>query len=171
MKKFVESKTNEIKTHLIFISDYSNVHEDELKSFMQKTVKKYEIDSVMVTTIQIWRHHLITKERMENYCKGKELQKESVNDDFESLIQNLRLGKQPDNWRSTYFLPKLTTKELKLVQSKDLNYLDTFLKRDPDVDEAEMKLSESKSKFVYAVQSSAGMRASSLPSPQFATFF
>ena len=51
----------------------------------------------------------------------------------------------------TYYLPKLTKEELKLVGRKDPIYLETFGLTDPDVDEIEMRMSESKSKFVEAV--------------------
>ena len=37
---------------------------------------------------------------------------------------------------------------MKLVERKDISYLDTFNVLNPDVPEAEMKLSESDSKFV-----------------------
>ena len=50
----------------------------------------------------------------------------------------------------TYFLPMLTTKEIELVEQKNYSYLKTFMGSIPDVDEAEMRLSESNSKFVYA---------------------
>ena len=90
---------------------------------------------------------------MESYCKGEEDRKDSVNDDLESLFENSRLGKEPDEEVKTYFLPKLTKKELELVERRDTSYLQTFLEavywgRNPDVDETEMMLSESDSKYV-----------------------
>ena len=103
----------------------------------------------MVTSIQMWRSKLITKEAMEKYCKGEEKRKDSVNDDLESFFEDLRLGKEPDENVRTYFLPKLTEKEMALIEQKDISYLETFGLPNPDVPEAEMKLSESNSKFVY----------------------
>ena len=51
----------------------------------------------------------------------------------------------------TYFLPKLTNKELKLVESKDRSYFQTFhYSNATDVDEEEMMLSESDSKYVQS---------------------
>ena len=95
------------------------------------------------------RHDLITKEKMENYCKGNDdFSKLSVNDDLESLFEDIRLGQEPVDEVSAYFLPKLTKKELELVEIKDASYLETFVWSNPDVSEAEMKLSESDSKFV-----------------------
>ena len=104
----------------------------------------------MVTSILLLRRYLITKEKMELYCKGEEDEKDSVNDDLESLFENIRLGKEPDEYVWTYFLPKLTEEELKLVERRDTSYLQTFLHSlNADVNETEMMLSESDSKYVY----------------------
>ena len=112
-------------------------------------MKKYKLKSVMVTFIYMSRRELITKEKMENYCKGNDdNRKHSVNDDLESLFEDIRHGKELDEAVWTYFLPKLTKKELELIEKKDTSYLETFSLRNPDVSEAEMKLSESDSKFV-----------------------
>ena len=95
---------------------------------------------------------------MESYCKGEEYIpfqnetfKDSVNDDLESLFENVRLGKEPNKYGFSYFLPKLTEEELKLVERRDTSYLQTFFGGqwgNPDVDETEMMLSESDSKYV-----------------------
>ena len=51
----------------------------------------------------------------------------------------------------TYFLPKLTKKELKFVEKEDTTYLQTFAWSNPDVKKAEMMLSDSVSKFVKGI--------------------
>ena len=77
------------------------------------------------------------------------MRKDSVNDDLESLFEDHRLGKEPDEEVLTYFLPKLTEEEMKSVNGKDATYFETFRwSWNPDVKEAEMILSESDSKFV-----------------------
>ncbi len=58
-------------------------------------MKKHAIKSVMMTSIYSLRWNLITKEEMESYCKGEKSEKDSVNDDLESLFENIRLGKKP----------------------------------------------------------------------------
>ena len=106
----------------------------------------------MLTYIMMDRNYLITKEEMENYCMEEDLETESVNDDLDSLFENLCLGKKTNviGYRLGYFFPKLTKEELKLIAKKDKSYLGTFLHgMQADVDEAEMKLSESNRKFVY----------------------
>ena len=94
------------------------------------------------------RRALITKEKTENYCKGKDNRKISVNDDLESLFQDLRVGNEPYKYVFSYFLPKLTEKELELVESKDTSYLENFYLSFPDVEKTEMRLSGSDSKYV-----------------------
>ena len=110
----------------------------------------------MVTKIYLRREKLITKEKMDSYCKGEEYLKDSVNDDLESLFENIRLGKKSEIFVRTYFLPKLTEEELELIERRDTSYLKTFSdwvinKEYPDVDETEMMLSESDSKYVQGV--------------------
>ena len=86
---------------------------------------------------------------MESYCKGEKDLKESVNDDLDSLFENIRLGKEPNEEVLTYFLPKLTEEELELVERRDTIYFQSFdYSWNPDVDETEMMLSESDSKYI-----------------------
>ena len=70
--------------------------ETRLKSFIIREMKKYNIPTVMMTYFLMMRIRLITKEKMENYCNGKGIEKLSVNDDLESFFEDLRLGKKPD---------------------------------------------------------------------------
>merc|ERR1712131_217880 len=100
----------------------------------------------MVTMIYMTRSQLITKERMEKFCKGKEEEKISVNDDLETLLEKIQLGKEPDDDVDFYFLPKLTEHELELVERKDEDFMKTFLEgMRADVNKAEMAASESDS--------------------------
>ena len=114
-------------------------------------MKRHKIKSVMVTNIYMERDNLITKEKMESYCNEEESLKDSVNDDLESFFENIRLGKESNEDVDTYFLPKLTEEELELVERRDSSYLQSFWVSHPDVNETEMMLSESDSKYVHAV--------------------
>ena len=100
-----------------------------------------------MTRIYMERWRLITKKAMVKYCKGEKDRKISVNDDLESLFEDLQLGKEPDKYEHlTYFLPKLTEKEMKSVERKDTTFLQSFYLSHPDVEEVEMNRSESDSK-------------------------
>ena len=140
----------DIKIHFVYAGYYYSYHdyEDKLKSFILDGMKKNKIKSIMVTSLHLRRWELITHEKMKSFCKGKEIVKDSVNDDLESLFQNIRLGKEPDERVETYFLPKLTQEELELVKRRDPSYLSTFYSPNPDVSDADMKLSESDSKYI-----------------------
>ena len=109
-----------------------------------------KITSLMMTSIYIQRREIISKEAMEDHYKGylTDRLRDSVNDDIESLMENLRLGIEPDNqWVYTYFLPKLTEEEMELAEKRDYTYEQTFWLGMPDVREEIMKLSKSDSKF------------------------
>ena len=106
-----------------------------------------------MTSFIMLRQNIITKEAMEQYYMGKKYEYDfgtnmiSVNNDLESFFEDLRLGKEPKERFRTYWLPKLTEEEKELIERKDSSFLETFSWSDPDVAEAEMKLSESSSKF------------------------
>ena len=145
--KIVESDTKNMEIHFV-AAVYSF---DRMKSAILKGMKKYKIKKVMLTTIRIERRYLITKEKMEDYSDGKLYPKDSVNDDLESIFEDVQNGKEPAYDVRTYFLPKLTKEELEMVEKKDENFMETFfgLPEIVDVDEEEMKASESDSKYVY----------------------
>ena len=117
--------------------------------FILEEMEKYKIKSVMWTNIYMFRKKLITKEKVKKFCKGEYDVKDSVNDDLETLFKDLRRGKTPKKLVDTYFLPKLTEEELKLVERRDTSYLQSLVLR-VFLEEAEMenKKSESDSRFI-----------------------
>ena len=104
----------------------------------------------MLTRIHLERSTLIPKEKADSYFNGEEREKDSINDDLETLFENIRLGKEPDEEVTSYFLPKLTEKQMELVERRDKSYLQTFWTSNPDVDESVMKRSKSDSKYVQS---------------------
>ena len=125
----------------------------------------------MVTKITM-RWKIITKknyeQRMDYICKEKDdLTKPSFNDDLDSLFEEIRLGKEQNDWVETNILAKVTEKELKSLQRKNINVIslddnrlfgarnDCKLFTNPfqfpvnkDMTRAETKVSESDSKYV-----------------------
>ena len=146
-----ENEVKEMNTHIVYAGTHYWLREDRLKSVILKRMKTYKIKRVMVTIMNMRRRRLITKERVEQYCKGKS---KLANDDIETLFDNLRLGKESVTLENvnSYFFPKLTEDELELIEKKDLSYLQTFYYLfQADVKKAEMKISESDSKFVFGL--------------------
>ena len=172
---FREMKINEAKErkiHFVFTVYWG--FNDRLRSFILEGMKKFKLESVMVTNLYMERRNLITKEKMESHYNEEETAdglingesyedltdgetlKDSINDDLDSFFEDLRLGKEPEERVSTFFLPKLTQEELELIKTNDKNYKMTFNAgqiywRAADVEDAVMKLSESDSKFVRAL--------------------
>ena len=141
-----------MKTHVVYAGrHYWWTHENRLRSLILDGMRKYRIETVMMTMFNLRRKELITKEKMENYCNGKENDKDSVNDDLERFFGNLRLEKPSEEYVRTYFLPKLTEAEMDLVDNKDTDYFDTLTGGllFSNVRENQMKQSGSDSKFVH----------------------
>lgn len=117
----------------------------------------------ILTVVEMCRLKLVTTETMvshhdENYCDYED----SVNDDLDFFYEGLKLGLVCNESIKTFCFPKLTANEMKLMKMRDEDHLNSyavyfeggvdggedFSREDPDVDESEMKQSESKSKYV-----------------------
>ena len=109
----------------------------------------------------MWRRNLVTKEKVKKAYKGELRNDEdwkdyegSFNDDLERFLFNLQNQNEikVEGVRS-FFTPKLTNEELKLVQEGNEEHLNTYsahyFGRNPDVDVEEMNKSDSKSKYVH----------------------
>ena len=134
-----------------------------------KAMKKNEIEFLILTVLHNWREHIITKKEMKKYYDGKmeidrglrigqNRYKESTLDDMESFIANILIGDVKEEDKYTFFLPKLSEEEIRLIEDQDIEYLNSFAcyikhLKNPDVkyDESlslEMLEKESKTKFL-----------------------
>ena len=146
-EKIIESKTENMETHLIYAGHDHSLVKNRLELFILKSMK---IMKVMVTILNMMRNELVTKEKMEDYCKGKQYEKESFNEDLESFFGDIRSGEETKKTAFTYFFPRPSEEELELVEGEDLIYMSSFVEGElADVDEAEMVLSESDSKYLH----------------------
>lgn len=99
------------------------------------------------------------KETRDDICKnvlkkdklGNDIGQESINDDLEGFISDLQKNSLRPDSKWLYFLPKVAARG-PISETSKRKYRDyCILKRNPDVPEEEMALSESKSKFCYSV--------------------
>ena len=75
--------------------------------------------------------------------------KGSINDDLDTFINNFKHSNEMrDEQVWSFFLPKLTKAELKLVEEKNEEHMTTYL-FGADVEVEEMKQSDSKDKYVH----------------------
>ena len=147
--------------HFIYCGDYYFAKKGKLELMTLTKMRKYEIQSSILTRLWMMRWNLVTKDKVKKAAEGK-LKNEngwrdcegSINDDLERLIINLQ-NQQVENIERIYsfFTPKLTNEELKLVEMVDEDHLKTYLSHyngnNPDVNIDEMKRSDSKSKYVH----------------------
>ena len=122
-------------------------------------MKSYGIESANLTMLGMMRWNLVTKEKVKQAYEGKlkndkdwKMYKESIHDDLENFFANLQGQTKINEHVYSFYTPKLSVDELKLVERKDELHLGTYswhnFKRNPDVDDEEMKKSNSKSKYV-----------------------
>ena len=175
----VDFGTNDIMPHFIYcnfdseiacrmvmpwptVQEWREFTDKELRGIIMKKMREFGIQSSILTTIKMTRKHLITKEKEEEAAEGKlkndpewRLYKGSINEDLDSFMNNLPNSNEmrdEDVW--SFFLPKLTKKELKLVEENNEEHLGKYLwtyystSRNADVDVKEMKQSDSKDKYV-----------------------
>ena len=131
-QKISENKVKDLEPQFVYAGEYHlySFHESDnpLRSSLLELMKKYQIESITLTIIYMEKEQLVTKEMMESYCKGEHYPRNiSVNDDLETLFQDLQLGKEPSYEAIAYFLPKLTVDEMALVEKIDQTYLQSFL--------------------------------------------
>ena len=135
-EKIVATKIADKETHFVYAGDldcglsgfYDNGPVNQFCEIILRGMKKYEINSrVMFTKVRMVRYGLIKKDKMEQFCKGFSLEfRESINDDLQSLFEDIQFGQKIKNKNNTYFLPRLTVEHLDLAQKRDPKYLNNF---------------------------------------------
>ena len=164
VKSVTEYGNNDLVAHFIYCGYHyyaSQKRYDRLKEIFLTNMRQYGIQSGILTMLYTSRWYLITKEKVKKAYEGKLIndedwdnQEQSIHDDLETFFENLQSQKEiKTETVVSFFLPKLTENELKLVDEKNELHLGTYsmhyFGRNPDVDAEEMKKSNSKSKFVH----------------------
>ena len=159
----VDFGKNDMMPHFIYCwGEDQAIHNEEfkkLKEIILKKMREYGIPSSILTTLIMARINLITKEKSKEAAEGKlkndpewEDYEGSINDDLDSFVNNLQYSEEIDKedvW--SFFTPKLTEEELKLVEQKNEEHMMTYeWKINADVDVEEMKISDSKDKYLHS---------------------
>jgi len=158
----VDFGANDMMPHFIYCYGRFLFDDDieKLKEIILKKMREYGIQSSILTMLHMRRRNLITKEKSKQAAQGK-LKNEpiwkdyegSINDDLDSFINNLQNSNEMgDEKVKSFFLPKLTKEELKLVEEKDEEHMMTYwFQIHADVDVKEMKKSDSKDKYLHSL--------------------
>ena len=153
---------NDLVPHFIYCGcHYWYFRDDLLKEILLTKMGKFGVQSANFTMLWMCRMNLVTKEKatqayakqLMNEREWKDYEK-SISDDLETFFQNLQIQKVIKNEEvESFFLPKLTVDELKLVKAKNKLYLGTYFEHyyglNPDVDAKEMENSDSSAKYVH----------------------
>ena len=158
-KSMVSFGNDELVPHFIYCGEYLYVENMNFRKLFMEKMRKFGIQSSILTMLSMHRRNLITQEKANEASDGKlmhEWDKEfmSINDDLEMFFTNLLNSKEVKKEKvHSFFTPKLTKEELKLVQMKNEDHLETYLFHsagfNPDVNVKEMGKSDSKSKYVH----------------------
>ena len=160
----VDFGANDMVPHFIFcIGNYYYYYSEEefkkLKEIILEKMREYGIQASILTMLFMGRKNLITKEKSKQAAEGKlkndeewEFYEGSINDDLDSFIDNLQNSNEKDDeYVASFFLPKLTKEELKLVEEKNREHMMSYFRNfGADVDVEEMKQSDSKDKYVHS---------------------
>ena len=157
------NQTKDLDTHFIFAGNNHKDHDDyhgnyqELETILRNKMNKYRIKSALLTWVWMNRQRLVSKKTMKDYYKGRfeskeGFDKESVHDDLDSFFQRLQQGENPDGDDVlTFYMPQLTEDELKLVNEKNHDYLETIFSLEPDLNEADLAITDSDSRFIHGI--------------------
>ena len=153
----VVSGANDMVPHFIYCFSYGFDFK-KFKEIILKKMRKYGIQSSLLTILYMQRSRLITKEKSKQAAEGKlkndpdwEDYEGSINDDLDLFINNLQNSNEVEDEKVySFFLPKLTKEELKLVEKKNDEHMMSYSWLDADVNVEEMKQSDSKDKYVHS---------------------
>ena len=162
------SRNPDLTTHFICMTSYYNEFDhpnDSLQRFKETFIDgmtNYRIESAVLTIADTMRERLVTTEVMTDHYRGKYARRNgcvdsifehSLNDDLEIFYDKLKLGQVTTESVLTFCFRKLTEKEMKLVNLKDEYHMASYAASESykDVDDTEMKMSDSKSKFVLVI--------------------
>ena len=106
---------------------------NNLKRIILLTMKKYQIQSLFLTSLKMTKMNLITKERAKKAYEGKlkndpnwEKYEGSIHDDLESFFKKLLNEEEIEETVLSFFTPKLTTEVSKLINEQSREYIRTI---------------------------------------------
>ena len=155
----VDSGKNDLMPHFIYCNSFFLIVGivGKMQEIILQKMRKYRIQSAVLTTLEMRRDYLITKEKSQEPAEGKrkngfgEFYEGTINDDLDSFVNNLQNSQKIDYenvW--SFFAPKLTKEELKLVEEKNREHMEqAYFFPDADVAVEEMKKSDSTYKYVH----------------------
>ena len=113
-----------------------------VKDVVHTVLKSIEINSIMLTFLDMWKHNVITQATAEKFSHGKIKTKnggiiESVYDDLETFFYKTMYKDTLEEKKFLYFISSFSESEKQLFEKKDFDHLTSYLwywaGKDPDV--------------------------------------
>ena len=95
-----------------------------LSTCILNSMKKYQINTVMLTWIHLRKEELVLTWGSTDLISGYLVKKgltESINDELEVFLENLRLGHMYQDYAETYFMQQFSKKELEKKKPKNIS--------------------------------------------------
>ena len=117
----------DLELHIVFSRGSWSDEGDSLSPFFQEEMRSNNIESVIMTTLDMHRQQFITKPEMKTLYSSENNQINSVNDDLDLCFEDIQLGKMPTKASEAHFAPQFTAEEMELVKAKDPDFYNTCL--------------------------------------------
>ena len=163
LQKAAESEAKDLPTHIFYAEQFNldlinwdfDVFIQNFDSQLLNKIVQIGLKSPTMTFIYMYKDLLITNEKKNRICTsngyrqkdhetptGGDTYTDSVADDLESFLEDIKLGRKPLSLTWTYFTPQLTLKEIDLVEKMDREYFRTFkCLNSADVKDTELRVS------------------------------
>ena len=113
-----------------------------VKDFVHNALESTEINSTILTFLEMWKHNVISQATAKEFSEGKIKTKnggiiDSVYDDLETFFYKTKNKNTEEEKQLLYFISSFSESEKQLFESKDFDHLTSYLwfwsGKDPDV--------------------------------------
>ena len=156
VKKSAARASQDLQLHYVYAGNYYNSkkHAGKLHDWICLGLQEYKIrnrefkiDPLMVTMLRMIRNNVISKVRVDVMYYGPKnaalaeaigIERQSINDDLLEFYEKILLGEEMVEGVSSYFLPMMTEKDIKLVRTKNEDHLRSYFLYYSDEDHEQM---------------------------------
>ena len=152
VQKTAVRNPEDLQLHYVYAGNYYNskkhagkFHDWICLGFQQYKIKNkiFEIRPSMVTMLRMMRNHVISKVRVDVFYYGPKnaalaeaigIERQSINDDLQEFFKKILSGENVVEGVSSYFLPMMAEKDLRLVRTNNEDHLRSYFSYYSDED-------------------------------------
>ena len=152
IQKTAARTSEDLQLHYVYAGNYYNskkhagkFHDWICLGFQEYKIKNkiFEIRPSMVTMLRMMRNHVISKVRVDVFYYGPKhaalaeaigIERQSINDDLQEFFKKILSGENVVEGVSSYFLPMMAEKDLRLVRTNNEDHLRSYFSYYSDED-------------------------------------